>query len=35
MEQKTGKRSFYDEFFQGYGAEVGLSRPVFLPELNA
>ena len=26
MEQKTGIRSLYDEFFRGYGAEIGLLR---------
>jgi hypothetical protein len=24
MDQKTGIRSLYDEFFQGYGAEISL-----------
>ena len=31
MEQKTGIRSLYDEFFQGYGAEVRLICLGFRP----
>jgi hypothetical protein len=29
MEQKTGVRSLYAEFFRGYGAEIRLFRPDF------
>jgi hypothetical protein len=29
MEQKSGIRSLYDEFFRGYGAEIGLPCPEF------
>jgi hypothetical protein len=31
MEQKTGIRSLYDEFFRGYRAEIGLYCPDFRP----
>jgi hypothetical protein len=31
MEQQTGIRSLYDEFFRGYGAEIRLSSPEFRP----
>lgn len=31
MEQGTGIRPLYDEFFRGYGAEIGLSRRDFRP----
>src|SRR5262249_11685742 len=31
MEQKTGVSSLYAEFFQGYGAEIGLFCPEFCP----
>jgi hypothetical protein len=31
MDQKTGIRSLYAEFFPGYGAEIRLSRPDFRP----
>jgi hypothetical protein len=31
MEQKTGIRSLYDEFFRGYGAGIGLFCPEFGP----
>src|SRR6478736_556628 len=31
MDQKTGISSLYDEFFQGYGAEIRLSCPDFRP----
>ena len=31
MEQKTGIRSLYDEFFRGYGAEIRLFCPDFRP----
>ena len=31
MEQKTGIRSLYDEFFRGYGAEIRLVCPDFRP----
>jgi hypothetical protein len=31
MDQKTGIRSLYVEFFRGYEAEIGLSCPAFRP----
>jgi hypothetical protein len=31
MEQKTGIKSLYDEFFRGYGAEIRLLCPDFRP----
>jgi hypothetical protein len=31
MEQETGVRSLCDEFFRGYGAEIGLFCPDFRP----
>ncbi len=31
MEQKTGIRSLYDEFFRVYGAELRLFCPDFCP----
>ena len=31
MDQKTGIRSLYDEFFRGYGAEIRLFCPDFRP----
>ena len=31
MDQETGIRSLYDEFFQGYGAEIRLFRTDFRP----
>ena len=31
MEQKTGIRSLYDEFFQGYKAEIRLFCPASRP----
>ena len=31
MEQETGIRSLYDEFFRGDGAEIRLSCPDFRP----
>jgi hypothetical protein len=34
MEQKTGIRSLYDEFFWGYGAEFKLIWPCSPPGLD-
>ena len=34
VEQKTGMRSLYDEFFRGYGAEVKLIWPCSPPGLD-
>jgi hypothetical protein len=31
MDQETGIRSLYDEFFQGYGDEIRLFCPEFRP----
>jgi hypothetical protein len=31
MDQKTGIRSLYDEFFRAYGAEIRLFCPEFRP----
>ncbi len=31
MEQNPGIRTLYDEFFQGYGAEITLIGPDFRP----
>ena len=34
MEQETGIKSLYDEFFWGYGAEIRLFCPEFRPNLT-
>jgi hypothetical protein len=34
MDQETGIRSLYDEFFQGYGAKISLFFPGFPLELD-